>query len=138
MKKLLGIVDLGFLFILNVFADLNYEPIRKTYVIEDHILTVSNNGFLDVVYLCKPTAEKCKQISRHFSFIALAKECEGIEQKNIYFAVNKEHFFMGGINENAPLRIYDFEGNVYGSAPNLEYAKNHCEFYEESKWKQNL
>ena len=64
---------------------------------------------------------------------ALAKECEGIEQKNIYFAVNKELFFMGGINENAPLRIYDFEGNVYGSAPNLEYAKNHCEFYEESK-----
>ena len=28
---------------------------------------------------------------------------------------------------------YDFEGNVYGSAPNLEYAKNHCEFFEESK-----
>ena len=30
---------------------------------------------------------------------------------------------MGGINENAPLRIYDFEGNVFGSAPDLEYAK---------------
>ena len=135
MKKLLGIVvlGLGLVFSGNAFADLNYEPIGKTYVIEDQILTVSNNGVLDEVYICKPTAEKCKQIARHFSFMALAKECEGIEQKNIYFAVNKEHFFMGGINENAPLRIYDFEGNVYGSAPNLEYAKNHCEFYEESK-----
>ena len=51
------------------------------------------------------------------------------KKKNIYFAVNKEHFFMGGINENAPLRIYDLEGNVFGSAPNLEYAKEFCKFY---------
>ena len=36
---------------------------------------------------------------------------------------------MGGINENAPLRIYDLEGNVYGSAPNLDYAKEFCTFY---------
>ena len=133
MKKLLGIVVLGLFFCNYTFAEFNYEPVIKTYIIEDHVLTVSNNGFLHEVYLCKPTSKKCKEIGRHFSFIALAKKCEGIDQKNIYFAVNKEYFFMGGINENAPLRIYDFEGNVYGSAPNLEYAKNHCEFYEESK-----
>ena len=36
---------------------------------------------------------------------------------------------MGGINENAPLRIYDLKGNVYGSAPNLNYAKGFCKFY---------
>ena len=133
MKKLFPYIFLGLFFCNYTFAEFNYEPVIKTYIIEDHVLTISNNGFLHEVYLCKPTAKKCKEIGRHFSFIALAKECEGIEQKNIYFAVNKEHFFMGGINENAPLRIYDFEGNVYGSAPNLEYAKNHCEFYEESK-----
>jgi len=133
MKKLFLYLFLGLLLSGNAFADLNYEPIGKTYVIEDQILIVSNNGFLDEVYLCKPTAEKCKQIAKHFSFMALAKECEGIEKKNIYFAVNKEHFFMGGINENAPLRIYDFDGNMLGSAPDLEYAKQHCKFYEESK-----
>ena len=37
---------------------------------------------------------------------------------------------MGGINENAPLRIYDLEGNVHGSAPNLEYAQQFCKFYQ--------
>ena len=45
------------------------------------------------------------------------------------FEVNKEHFFMGGINENAPLRIYDLEGNIYGSAPNIDYAREFCKFY---------
>ena len=133
MKKLLSILVLSLLFGGSGNAEFNYEPVIKSYIIEDHVLTVSNNGFLHEVYLCKPTSKKCKEIGRHFSFIEKKKKCEGIDQKNIYFAVNKEHFFMGGINENAPLRIYDFEGNVYGSAPNLEYAKNHCEFYEESR-----
>ena len=36
---------------------------------------------------------------------------------------------MGGINENAPMRIYDLKGNVYGSAPNIDYAKEFCKFY---------
>ena len=133
MKKPLGILVLCLLLSSNAFADMNYEPIGKTYVIEDHIFTVSNNGFLDLIYLCKPTAKTCKQIGKVWTFVALAKECEGIEPKNIYFARNKEHFFMGGINENAPLRIYDFDGNVHGSAPNLNYAKHHCKFYEETK-----
>ena len=115
------------------FADMEYEPIVKSYIVEDHIFIVSNNGFLHELYLCKPTAEKCKFINKHFAFSALAKSCEGIDVKNIYFARNKEHFFMGGINEDAPLRIYDFEGNVYGSAPDLKYAINHCEFYKETK-----
>ena len=37
---------------------MNYEPIGKTYIIKDRIFTVSNNGFLDEIYLCKPTAKK--------------------------------------------------------------------------------
>ena len=129
MKKLLSILVLGLLLSGNAYAEFNYEPVIKSYIIEDHVLTVSNNGFLHEVYLCKPTSKKCKEIGRHFSFIALAKKCEGIDKKNIYFAVNKEHFFMGGINENAPLRIYDLEGNIHGSAPNLDYAKQFCKFY---------
>ena len=115
------------------FADMEYEPIVKSYIVEDHIFIVSDNGFLHELYLCKPTAEKCKFINKHFAFSALAKSCNGIDTKNIYFARNKEHFFMGGINENAPLRIYDFEGNVYGSAPDMKYATSYCEFYKESK-----
>ena len=43
MKKLFLYLFLGLLLSGNAFADLNYEPIGKTYVIEDQILIVSNN-----------------------------------------------------------------------------------------------
>ena len=111
------------------FADLVKSEVKKRYKINDKILAITNNGFLDEVYLCNSSIKNCVLINKHFSFIELAKECEGVQSKNIYFAVNKEYFFMGGINENAPLRIYDLKGNVYGSAPNLNYAKGFCKFY---------
>ena len=129
MKKLLGII-FSLLFYINfALADLDQLKTKKRYKIDDKILAVTNNGFLDEIYLCNSPTENCELINRHFSFIDLAQECESIQSKNIYFAVNKEYFFMGGINENAPLRIYDLEGNVHGSAPNLEYAKEFCKFY---------
>ena len=64
MKKILGIVVLGLFFCNYTFAEFNYEPVIKTYTIEDHVLTISNNGFLHEVYLCKPTAKKCKEIGK--------------------------------------------------------------------------
>ena len=129
MKKLLSIIVLGLLLCGNSFADLVQSEVKQRYKINNKILAITNNGFLDEVYLCNSSIKNCALINKHFSFIEFAKECEGVQTKNIYFAVNKEHFFMGGINENAPLRIYDLEGNVYGSAPNLDYAKQFCKFY---------
>ena len=120
---------LGLLLCGNSFADLVQSEVKQRYKINNKILAITNNGFLDEVYLCNSSIKNCALINKHFSFIEFAKECEGVQTKNIYFAVNKEHFFMGGINENAPLRIYDLEGNVYGSAPNLDYAKQFCKFY---------
>ena len=120
---------LGLLLCGNSFADLVQSEVKQRYKINNKILAITNNGFLDEVYLCNSSIKNCALINKHFSFIEFAKECEGVQTKNIYFAVNKEHFFMGGINENAPLRIYDLEGNVYGSAPNLAYAKEFCKFY---------
>ena len=129
MKKLLGIIFLSLLCINFALADLDEIRFKKKYKIDNKVLAVTNNGFLDEVYLCNSSIKNCVLINKHFSFIEFAKECEGVQSKNIYFAVNKEYFFMGGINENAPLRIYDLEGNVYGSAPNLDYAKQFCKFY---------
>jgi hypothetical protein len=129
MKKLLLTIILSLLWFEFTFADLVQSEVKKRYKINDKILAITNNGFLDEVYLCNSSIKNCALINKHFSFIEFAKECEGVQSKNIYFAVNKEHFFMGGINENAPLRIYDLEGNVYGSAPNLDYAKQFCKFY---------
>ena len=129
MKKLLGIIFLSLFCINFALADLDEIRVKKKYKIDNKILAITNNGFLDEVYLCNSSIKNCALINKHFSFIEFAKECEGVQSMNIYFAVNKEHFFMGGINENAPLRIYDLEGNVYGSAPNLDYAKEFCTFY---------
>jgi len=129
MKKLLGIIFLSLFCINFALADLDEIRFKKKYKIDNKVLAVTNNGFLDEVYLCNSSIKNCVLINKHFSFIELAKECEGVQSKNIYFAVNKEYFFMGGINENAPLRIYDLKGNVYGSAPNLNYAKGFCKFY---------
>ena len=129
MKKILGIVFFFFFFINFAFAEIVQSEVREKYKVDNKVLAITNNGFLDEVYLCNSSNENCKLINKHFSFINLAQECESIQNKNIYFAVNKEHFFMGGINENAPLRIYDLEGNVHGSAPNIDYAKEFCKFY---------
>ena len=129
MKKLLGIIFLSLFCINFALADLDEIRFKKKYKIDNKVLAVTNNGFLDEVYLCNSSIKNCVLINKHFSFIELAKECEGVQSKNIYFAVNKEYFFMGGINENAPLRIYDLKGNIYGSAPNLNYAKGFCKFY---------
>lgn len=130
MKKILTIFYLSFFIHLTSFADMEYEPLGKTYVLEDHILTISNNGFLQEIYLCKPTAGECKLIDKAFSFEGFAKECDGIKAKNIYFAQDKEYYFQGGFDENAPLKIYDLEGNFHGTAPNIEYAKPWCKFYD--------
>ena len=129
MRQILGIIILSLFCVNFSLAELVQSKVREKYKIDDKILAITNNGFLDEVYLCNSSNENCKLINKHFSFIKLAQECESIQKKNIYFAVNKEHFFMGGINENAPLRIYDLEGNVHGSAPNIDYAKEFCKFY---------
>ena len=129
MKKLLGIIFLNLFCINFVLADFDETRVKKKYKINNKILVISNNHFLDEVHLCDSSLKNCVLINRHFGFLDLAKECENVQSKNIYFAVNKEYFFMGGINHDAPLRIYDLEGNVYGSAPNLDYAKQFCKFY---------
>jgi hypothetical protein len=129
MKKILIILISIFFSVELVLADFDETRVKKKYKIDNKILVISNNHFLDEVHLCNSSLKNCELINRHFGFIDLAKECENVQSKNIYFAVNKEYFFMGGINENAPLRIYDLEGNVYGSAPNIDYAKEFCKFY---------
>ena len=95
MKKFLGIIFLNLLCINFVLADFDETRVKKKYKIDNKILVISNNHFLDEVHLCDTSLKNCALINKHFSFIEFAKECEGVQTKNIYFAVNKEHFFMG-------------------------------------------
>ena len=71
------------------------------------------------------------------NFIALAKWCEGINKKNIYFAQNREYWLGGGaIIDYAQIRVF----NIYDSSPwrdsdlgivdNMKSAEDSCEFYD--------
>ena len=45
-------------------------------------------------YIYANLLQKNEKIDKVWSFVALAKNCKGIDEENIYFARNKEHFFM--------------------------------------------
>ena len=66
----------------------------------------------------------------------IAKECADTNLKNVLFVAHKEYYLMGGIDEDAPIRIHDlyntqpYIDTALGSVPNMKYAKEWCEFYK--------
>ena len=79
---------------------------------------------------------KYNKVSIVWNFIALAKSCESIDEKNIYFAQNKEHYLMGGIDEEPTIRIFDlynkqpWRDSDLGIVPNMNWTKQWCVFYD--------
>ena len=70
------------------------------------------------------------------NFIALAKSCELIKEKDIYFAHNREFWFAGGAKiDNPTIRIFQlydpspWNDSYLGIAPDMEYANEWCNFY---------
>ena len=69
----------------------------------------------------------------------MAKNCESVKEKNIYFAQNLEYWLGGGaIIDNAQIRIFKlndpspWRDSDLGIVPNMKWAKQHCTFYSES------
>ena len=131
MKKIIGVVVLSILNFSFAFAELNQSEVKKKYKINNKTLAITNNGFLDEIWICNTSLTNCKMLTRVFSFVALAEECEAIKEKNIYFAQTKDYYFMGGWNEESPLKIFDLKSNLLGTSPDIEYAKNFCKFKKE-------
>ena len=50
-------------------AESDLSKVYKEYKIDNKILKITNNGFLDEVWLCSSTNKDCELINRHFSFI---------------------------------------------------------------------
>ena len=80
--------------------------------------------------------KKFNNISFVWSFISLAKRCEGIKEQNIYFASNLEYYLGGGSKvDNPQIRIFSlndpspWRDSDLGIVPNIDWAKQHCEFY---------
>ena len=131
MRQILGIIFLSLFCVNFALAELVQSEVREKYKIDNKILAITNNGFLDEIWICDTSLTNCKISAKVFSFVALAEECEAIKEKNIYFAQTKDYYFMGGWNEESPLKRFDLKSNVLGTSPDIEYAKNFCKFKKE-------
>ena len=131
MRQILGIIFLSLFCVNFVLAELVQLEIREKYKIDNKILAITNNGFLDEIWICNTSLTNCKISAKVFSFVALAEECEAIKEKNIYFAQTKDYYFMGGWNEESPLKIFDLKSNLLGISPDIDYAKSFCKFKKE-------
>ena len=131
MRQILGIIFLSLFCVNFALAELVQWEVREKYKIDNKISAITNNGFLDEIWICDTSLTNCKISAKVFSFVALAEECEAIKEKNIYFAQTKDCYFMGGWNEESPLKIFDLKSNLLGTSPDIEYAKNFCKFKKE-------
>ena len=114
----------------------NFYNIKSFKIEENKFIYIAQGDFYQFIFEYDRIANTIKQISIVWNFIALAKECEGINQKNIYFAQNKEYYLMGGWNENPDIRIFDlynpqpWHDNYLEIVPSMNYVGNFCKFYE--------
>jgi len=97
---------------------------------------IEQRGTNDTIWEKDEITGELKLISHVWFFIALAKTCPDVDLKNVYFAQNKEHYLMGGIDENSHIRIFDlynpkpWRDSDLGIVPNMDWAKEWCEFYK--------
>lgn len=130
-QKVVNSIVLVFFLSSYSYADINKDKIKKSFQIDNKILVITNNGFLDEIWICDNSIKNCKLSAKVFSFVALAEECESIKKKNIYFAQTKDYYFMGGWHEQSPLKIFDLKSNLLGTSPDIDYAKSFCKFKKE-------
>ena len=71
------------------------------------------------------------------SFYALAKWCEFLKERNIYFGANREYWLGGGAKiDYAQIRIFNlyepdpWRNSDLGIVPNMKHVKHICVFYE--------
>jgi len=113
----------------------NFHNIKSFKIEKNKFIYVAQGDFNQFIFEYDRITNTIKQISIVWNFIALAKECEGIDQKNIYFAQNKEYYLMGGWNENPTIRIFDlynpqpWHDNYLDIVPNMTWANTWCKFY---------
>jgi len=94
----------------------------------------------DRIWEKKHNSNQINKISHVWSFIALAKKCEGIEGENIYFASNLEYYLGGGaIIDNPQIRVFTlynpnpWRDSDLGIVKNMNDTKQWCEFYKDLK-----
>ena len=142
MKLLLHIFLLLF-FPLVALAVENKLPFKKEYLEKTYQLDNGNIIYIeqyergDRIWEKDISTGEINNISFVWSFIALAKRCEGVEEKDIYFAANLEYYLGGGSKiDNPQIRVFSLHDpspwvdSALGIVPNMDWTKNLCVFYD--------
>ena len=116
----------------------------------EYIYKLENNDLIFIenfergnrLWTKKPHSIDLNEISFLFNFISLAKNCETIKNKNIYFGQNREYWLGGGaIIDDAQIRIFDlydkspWRDSDLGIVPNMKWANQFCKFYKPLKYR---
>ena len=67
MRQILGIIILSLFCVNFSLAELVQSKVREKYKIDDKILAITNNGFLDEIWICNTSLTNCKMSARVFS-----------------------------------------------------------------------
>ena len=115
----------------------NQKNIEKVYQLENgNRIYIEQYERGDRIWEENILTDKINNISFVWNFIALAKECEGVKEKNIFFANNLEYYLGGGTKiDNPQIRIFSlhdpspWRDSDLGIVPNIEWANSFCNFY---------
>ena len=115
----------------------NQKNIEKVYQLENgNRIYIEQYERGDRIWEENILTDKINNISFVWNFIALAKDCEGVKEKNIFFANNLEYYLGGGTNiDNPQIRIFSlydpspWRDSDLAIVPNMEWAKTFCNFY---------
>ena len=121
----------------------NKLPFKKKYLEKTYQLDNGNIIYIeqyergDRIWEKDISTGEINNISFVWSFIALAKWCEGVEEEDIYFAANLEYYLGGGSKiDNPQIRVFSLNDpspwvdSALGIVPNMDWTKNLCVFYD--------
>ena len=137
MKKLLFILLLIFPFHGVWSDDLKFPypdmDIKNVYQLDNgKMIYIEQTAVGSTIWKKDKTTKELKLVKHVWFFDGIAKNCPDRNLTNVLFATNKEYYYMGGINEDPPIRMYELD-NMKGSigmAPDLKYVKQWCTFYK--------
>ena len=117
------------------FKEFNVEFI---YLLDNgKIIYVDQHGRGNRIWEKDEKTNELKEISNLWNFIALARQCESIKERDIYFGINLEYYLMGGTTIDDPririFSLYDtspWDDSDLDIVPNMDHAKEWCTFYE--------
>ena len=107
--------------------------LQHTYKLDNgKIIYIGSTGTGTWIWEKDKLTGKLNYISGVWFFYGIAKSCPDDNLTNVLFATNKEYYYMGGINETPPIRMYELDNmkSSIDQVPDVNWAKQWCTFYK--------